>query len=150
MATTTAFTEIEPTEEDYMIRKGYIAMIVMLVLGLTRWGLAQEKTGKTGYLTLSAAAQVARVVLPAGNYQVKHLVVPAGHFMEFVRVKEGLLDNRNGFEGTPWTYYDREVVATVPCTMQSLTATVGKTAIEMDGSRIARIQIKGENIAHNF
>lgn len=126
-----------------MSRKGYIGIIAILVLGLAPWALAQNKTGNTGNFTLTAPAEVASVVLPAGNYEVKHVISPAGHFMEFARIIEWNL----GFEGSP-TYYDRTVVAVVNCTMQPLTATVGKTVIEKRGSRIARLEIKGENIAH--
>lgn len=128
-----------------MIRKGYIAIIAALVLGLSPLGLAQAKTGKTANFTLSAPAQVGSAVLPAGNYEVKHVASPVGHLMEFVRVTERNL----GYEGTP-TYNERTVVTTVNCDMQPLTAKVGKTVIKKDGPRIARLEIKGENVAHNF
>lgn len=125
-------------------RKGYIGILAILVLGLAPWGFAQEKTGKTGYLTLSAPAQVGSVVLPTGDYEVKHRASPTGHFVEFVRVTE----RHPGFKGP--VYYERSVVATANCTMQPLTEKVRKTVIEKDGSRITRLEIKGENVAHNF
>jgi hypothetical protein len=128
-----------------MFHKKYIGIVAALVLGMASWALAQNNTGKTGELTLAAAAQVGSVVLPAGNYEVRHVTSPTGHFTEFVRVTEWNL----GYEGTP-TYTEREVVAKVNCNMQALNAKVGKTAIEKDGSRIARLEIKGENVAHNF
>jgi hypothetical protein len=34
--------------------------------------------------------------------------------------------------------------------MQALNAKAGKTMIEKEGSQIARLEIKGENVAHNF
>ena len=128
-----------------MVRKGYIGIIAFLVLGLAPWSFAQNKSGKTGYLTLTAPAQVGGVVLPGGNYEVKHRFSPTGHFTEFARITEWNL----GYEGSP-IYREREVVANVDCTMEPLTAKVGKTAIEQSGSRIARLEIKGEKVAHNF
>jgi hypothetical protein len=128
-----------------MIRARYIAIVAALVLGMAPLGFAQAKTGKTAHFTLSAPAQVGSVTLPAGNYEVKHIAPATGHFMQFVRITESNL----GFEGSP-TYTDREVVATVNCNMQTLAATVGKTVIEKNGSQIARLEIKGENVAHNF
>jgi hypothetical protein len=128
-----------------MARKGYIGIIAVLVLGLAPLGFAQDKDGKTGYLTLTAPAQVGSVVLPAGNYEVKHRFAPTGHFTEFARITESNL----GFEGSP-TYRESKVLANVDCTMQPLTAKAGKTVIEKDGSRIALLEIKGENVAHNF
>jgi len=128
-----------------MNRIRQIGIITALVLGLASWAFAQGSASKTGNLTLAAATQVGSVVLPAGNYEVRHVASPTGHFMEFVRVTEWNL----GYEGTP-TFTDREVVATVSCNMQSLNAKASKTVIEKEGSRIARLEIKGENVAHNF
>ena len=128
-----------------MSQRKHIGIIAALVLGLTSWALAQDKAGKTGEVTLVAAAQVGSVALPAGNYEVRHVASPTGHFMEFARVREWNL----GYEGSP-TFSDREVVATVNCNMQALNAKAGKTVIEKEGSRIARLEIKGENFAHNF
>jgi len=128
-----------------MNRIRHIGIITSLVVGLASWAFAQGSTGKTGNLTLAAPAQVGSVVLPAGNYEVRHIASPTGHSMEFARVTQWNL----GYEGTP-TYTDREVVATVNCSMQALNAKAGKTVIEKEGSRIARLEIKGENVAHTF
>lgn len=122
-----------------------IGIIAAVVLWLASWTFAQGSKGKTGHLTLTAATQVGNVVLPAGNYEVRHVASPTGHLMEFVRVTESNL----GYEGSP-TFIDREVVAKVNCNMQPLNAKAGKTVIEKEGSRLARLEIKGENIAHNF
>ena len=128
-----------------MNRMRHIGITTALVLGLASWAFAQGGAGKTGNVTLAAPAEVGGVVLPAGNYEVRRIASPTGHFMEFARITEWNL----GYEGTP-TYTDREVVATVNCSMQALYAKVGKTVIEKEGSRIARLEIKGENVAHNF
>lgn len=128
-----------------MFHRKHIAIIAALVLGLASWAFAQNNTGKTGELTLASYTQVGSVILPAGNYEVRHVTSPTGHFTEFVRVTHWNL----GFEGTP-TYTEREVVARVNCHMQALNAKVDKTMIEKEGSRIARLEIKGENVAHNF
>lgn len=128
-----------------MVRKGYIAMIAAMILGLASLGIAQQKVGKTAHLTLKAPAQVGTVTLPAGDYEVTQRTSPTGHYMEFARVTE---ENLN-YEGSP-TYYEREVVANVDCTMQTLESKVSKSTIEKDGSRIARLEIKGEKVSHNF
>ena len=128
-----------------MFHKKQIGIVAALVLGLASWAFAQNNTGKTGELTLASSAQVGNVVLPAGNYEVRHVTSPTGHFTEFVRVTQWNL----GYEGTP-TYTEREVVAKVNCNMQDLNAKIRKTMIEKEGSRIARLEIKGENVAHNF
>ena len=67
-------------------------------------------------------------------------------FIEFARITEGW---NPGVESVP-TYREREVLASVACTMQPLTVKVGKTVIEQDGSRIVQLRIKGEKVAHNF
>lgn len=128
-----------------MFYKKQIGIIAALVLGLASWAFAQNNTGKTGELTLASPAQVGSAVLPAGNYEVRHVTSPTGHFTEFIRVTQWNL----GFEGTP-TYTEREVVARVKCNNQALNAKVRKTLIEKEGSRIARLEIKGENVVHNF
>lgn len=128
-----------------MFHRKHIAIVAALVLGLASWAFAQDKTGKTGELTLAGPAQVGSVVLPAGNYEIRHVASPAGHFTEFARLTAWNL----GYEGSP-TYTEREVVATVNCNMQALSAKAGKTVIEKEGSRIARLEIKGEKVAHNF
>lgn len=138
-------TNRETQGGNYMFHRKQIGIIVALVLGLASLAFAQDKAGKTGELTLAGPAQVGSVVLPAGNYAVRLITSPTGHFMEFARVTETNL----GYEGSP-TYTDREVVATVNCNMQALNAKAGKTAIEKEGFRIARLEIKGENVAHNF
>jgi hypothetical protein len=128
-----------------MFHRRHIGIVAALVLGLASWAFAQNNTGRTGDLTLASSAQVGSVVLPAGNYEVRHVTSPTGHFTEFVRITQWNL----GYEGTP-TYTEREIVAKVNCNMQYLNAKAGKTMIEKDGSRIARLEIKGENVVHNF
>ena len=128
-----------------MARKGSIAMIAALVLSLASFAAAQQKMGKTGHFTLKAPAQVGSVTLPAGAYDVTQYSSPTGHYMEFARLTEGNF----GYEGSP-TFWDRQVVARVDCTTQPLSETVDKTVIEKEGIRIAVLEIKGENISHNF
>ena len=128
-----------------MFRRKHIAIIAALVLGLASWAFAQDNAGKTGELTLASPAQVGNIVLPAGNYEVRQVASPTGHLMEFARITEWNL----GYEGSP-TYSEREVVATVNCDMQALNAKAKKTIAEKEGVRIARLEIKGENVAHNF
>jgi hypothetical protein len=129
-----------------MFYKKQIGIVAALMLGMASWAFAQNNTGKTGYLTLTAPAQVGNVTLPAGNYEVKHRFSSAGHYTEFARITEWTSGN---FEGMS-TFEEREVVAKVNCTMQPLTGKANKTTVEEDGSRIARLEIKGENVVHNF
>lgn len=128
-----------------MIGKLHIGIIAAMVLGLASLGIAQQQNGKAIHLTLKAPAQVGSVTLPAGDYDVTHRSSPTGHYMEFARVRQTNL----GYEGSP-TYIEREVVANVDCTMQPLSSKVRKSAIDKEGSRIARLEIKGEKVSHNF
>lgn len=127
-----------------MIRKKVIGIIAATVLGLASLGVAQQK-GKTVHLTLKAPAQVGSVTLPAGDYDVTHRSSSTGHYMEFARLRQTNL----GYEGSP-TYFEREVVTNVDCTMEPLSSKVRKSMIAKEGSRIARLEIKGENLVHNF
>lgn len=128
-----------------MVRRGAIAIMAVLVLGLASFAAGQQKAGKTIHLTLKAPAQVGSVTLPAGDYQVTHRYAPTGHYMEFARESWSNL----GYEGSP-TYYDREVVANVDCTMQPASGKIAKTTLGKEGTRIASLEIKGENVVHNF
>jgi len=128
-----------------MVRRGSITIIAALVLGLTSFAMAQQKIGRAVHITLKTASQVGTVTLPPGEYEVTHRSSPTGHYMEFVRETTTNL----GYEGSP-TYYERQVVARVDCTMQPLTGKVNKTVIEKEGTRIAGIEIKGEDVSHNF
>lgn len=123
----------------------FLAILAAMVLGLASLALGQQNTGKTVHITFKAPAQVGSTTLPAGDYEVTHRYSQTGHYMEFARVTQSNL----GFEGSP-TYYDREVVARVDCTMQPATAKIRKTAVEREGTRIARLEVKGENVVHNF
>lgn len=128
-----------------MVRRGSIAIIAAMVLALASFAVAQQKDGKTVHITLNTATQVGSFILPPGEYEVTHRVSPSGHYMEFARETWTNL----GYEGSP-TYYERKVVADVDCTMQSLSGKVNKTVLEKEGTRIAAIEIKGENVSHNF
>ena len=128
-----------------MLRMRYIAIMALFALALASAGFAQKHASRTGFLTLTEPAQVGNVLLPAGEYQVTHRFSSTGHYTEFARITESNL----GFEGSP-TYQERTVVATADCTMQPLSAKADKTAIEKEGQRIARLEIKGEDVAHNF
>lgn len=128
-----------------MIRRQYFGIVAAMVLGLASLAMGQQQSGKTAHLTLKAPAQVGTFTLPAGDYEITHRNSPTGHYMEFARVTETNL----GYEGSP-TYYEREVIANVDCIMQSLSSEVSKSTLEKDGSRIARLEIKGEKVTHNF
>lgn len=128
-----------------MVRRGSIAIIAALVLSLASLAVAQHRIGKTVHITLKTASQVGTVTLPPGEYEVTHRSSPTGHYMEFARETTTNL----GYEGSP-TYYERQVVARVDCTMEPLSGKVNKTVIEKEGVRIAGIEIKGEDVSHNF
>lgn len=128
-----------------MVRRGSMAIIAALVLGLASFAVAQQRTGKTVHITVKTTSQVGSVTLPPGEYEVTHRYSPTGHYMEFAR--ESTTDL--GYEGSP-TYYERQVVARVDCTMQALKGKVSKTVVEKEGTRIAGIEMKGEEVSHNF
>lgn len=128
-----------------MVRKGSIALIAALALSLASFAAPRQKMGKTGHFTLKAPAQVGSVTLAAGDYEVTQYSSPTGHYMEFVRLTESSF----GYDGSP-TFLDRQVVAKVDCTTLPLHERVNKTVVEKEGTRIAGLEIKGEDISHNF
>jgi Protein of unknown function (DUF2911) len=128
-----------------MRNKGPMAIVTVMVLGLASLAVGQQNSGRAVHITLKAPAQVGSTTLPAGDYEVTHLYSQTGHYMEFARETQSNL----GFEGSP-TYYDREIVARVDCTMQPASARIGKTTVEKEGARIAKLEIKGESVVHNF
>lgn len=104
--------------------------------------------GKQGWITLNADTQFGAAVLKPGTYYLQHQANEASHAVAFQRVGDPDLALQYSDEGTVGS------PITAQCKIQSLPARVKHTTIATvsDGParRIARIEIKGENVAHVF
>lgn len=128
----------------------YFGVMMAIVIALGTVSYAQSdpvKVGKTGHFTLKQETRVGDAVLLAGDYEVCHRRSANGHFVEFTRWTAV----ENYQEGV--SPYDWEVVADVPCTMQSLDAPVNQTSAEISrnaAAHLSSLRIRGENVVHVF
>jgi hypothetical protein len=133
-----------------MMRNKYLGVMIATVIALGALAYAQPdkvKVGKTGHITLAQETMVGSTVLPSGDYEVRHRRSPGGHFVEFTRVTENIPS------GEGISPYDWEVVAEVPCTMESLNAPVTRTEAEISRGSVAHLdslRIREENVIHIF
>jgi hypothetical protein len=104
--------------------------------------------GKQGWITLKADTKFGDTLLKAGVYYVQHEVSAGSHGVAFQRVGDPVLALQYSDEGTVGP------PVTAQCRLESLPARVKRTTITTvpDGimHRIAKIEIKGENVAHIF
>lgn len=96
------------------------------------------KVGKKGEVVFSAPTKVGDLTLKPGTYRVQHRVEGEQHFIRF----EAL-----GASGTPGP-------GEVQCKVEPLSKKVSQTAVytttEDTGSRVTKVEIGGENVAHVF
>ena len=118
---------------------------VVLALGAVAYaGSDQVTVGKSGHFILTRETMIGSTVLSPGEYEVRDRRSTNSHFVEFTRV----VQNHPGHDGL--SLYDSEVVAEVPCTMQSLRQPVAETQVGTTGPYITSVSIRGENVQHNF
>lgn len=105
-------------------------------------------TGKQGYVTLKADTKFGDAVLKPGTYLIQHEASSGRHVLTFWRMGDPSLAQEysdQAFIGAP---------VSVPCTMERLNARVKHTEVETvpDGtlSRVEKVEIKGETVAHAF
>jgi hypothetical protein len=131
----------------------YLATVFSMVLALGTSAFSQTdhlKVGKTGELTLAQQTTVGNTVLPAGDYEIHYRHSAAGHYMEFSQVS-GIIavSGRVGGSG-----YEYRVIATVPCKVDPLMATVRQTSATIlknpAGTHLSALEIRGENVEHMF
>lgn len=127
------------------------SIVVLLILLLaTTWALAAHdhlKTGNIGLLIIHQPLQVNGDSLPAGEYEVRHVTTsPSAHHLEFTRVTHVAQTDVDG----PTTPYERQVAARVNCKIEVLDRIVSETSLQNEGSRVVKVEIKGENVAHSL
>ena len=122
---------------------------ILMVLGTVSYGQANSViVSKTGHVTLEGETVIGTSVIGPGDYEVHQVRTASGHWVEFTR----MVDN-TGEEGLSPSPIDWEVVAKVPCTMQSLNAPATGTSAEISKGSVAHLnslRIRGENVVHVF
>lgn len=133
------------------MRNRYLGVMIATIIALGTVSFAQSnpvKIGKTGHFTLKRETRVGDAVLPVGDYEVRHRRSANGHFIEFTRVTEDPTA-----EAQTLSPYDWEVVAEVPCTMQSLKEPATTTYVALSGGtdgHLNSLKIRGESVVHVF
>jgi hypothetical protein len=118
---------------------GVLAVLSLAVLSVSTMAANQDtmKAGKKATITLTTPAQVGEVTLQAGQYVFQHVVSAGQHFATF-----------KGPRGATST------TQKVKCTNEPLKQRVAQTSVTIDNaagaSKITRIEIAGEDVAHVF
>jgi hypothetical protein len=104
--------------------------------------------GKQGYVTLKADTKFGDTVLKRGTYLVQHETSNGRHVLTFWQMGDPSLAQEysdQAFVGEP---------VSVPCSLETLGGRVKHTEVETvpDGalSRVEKVEIKGETVAHAF
>lgn len=138
------------------MRKNLLFLALAVIAGIVMFNTAvlaaakpdRQIVGKQGWITLKSETKVGDHALPAGIYYFSHEVRDGSHFMAFQQVGDPDIALQYSDEGTVGP------VIRVECRMETLPARVKKTDATSvpDGTerRITRIEIKGENVAHEF
>ena len=112
--------------------------------------VAAEQTmemGKKGEVSLSSETKVGDLTLPAGRYRLGHRVDGSNHFIHF----EGLTPGNPYFQTSSTV---KGHPGEVPCRVESVGRKISQTALyttqENGATRITKVEIAGENVAHLF
>ena len=105
------------------------------------------KVGKTGDISFSQEVQAGSMKLEPGRYQIQHRVDGSDHLIHFTK-----LSKQNPYRpdsGTPVAHPGE-----MKCKLQPLAEKARYTAVyttkEGNVTRITKVQIQGENVAHMF
>lgn len=97
------------------------------------------KVGKKGNITLTEDTKVGEMTLKAGQYTVQHRVQGSEHFVHFVPA------GKTAYKSGP---------SEMQCSLESLDSKASQTAVyttrEDGSSRVTKVVIRGENVAHVF
>lgn len=139
-----------------MTRNMFITLLTIAVLAFASAAVAQHQHGqaaldqpKTGNIILNEPAVIGTTTLQRGIYEVRHLNGKTGHYVQFARRSDQPADGGETGQG----FYNWNVVAKVPCTMESLNARVSQTSLQISSAMIAQVssvKIRGENVVHVF
>ena len=106
------------------------------------------KVGKKGEIVLSDTTQIGDITLKPGHYRFQHRVAADEHFVKFTE-----LFMRQGRHTTGQTIGAKDT-GEIKCTVEPLKEKVTRTAVYIDTaagvSKITRIEVAGENVAHVF
>ena len=104
--------------------------------------------GKQGWVTIKSATKFGGTVLKPGTYSIEHERVGGTHLVTLQQLGDpnlALQYSDQAFVGQP---------VSVPCELETLPARVKKTVVTIvpdgTGQRITKIEIKGENVAHEL
>lgn len=131
-----------------IINKLAVVSSIALILGANAFAQTNHvKVGKSGHITLTQETKVGDTLLAPGYYEIRHKHSATSHYMEFTLVTE------NDLNTDVQPVYDWQVVAKVPCAMESLSNPVARTAARLSGGAVAQLtslEIRGENVEHVF
>lgn len=104
------------------------------------------KVGKTGEVTFDKETKVGDITLKPGRYKLQHRVEGSDHFVHFTEWTKG---GYVGASGTPKAHPGE-----AKCRLEPLSKKVSRTAIytvdEGAVSRLTKVEVGGENVAHLF
>lgn len=104
------------------------------------------KVGKTGEVDFATETKVGNLTLKPGKYQFQHRVEGSDHFVHFTQVTKVNPSNQIG-GGVPKAHPGE-----VKCKMEPLNKKLTRTTIysqkENGFSRVTRMEVRGENVAH--
>ena len=133
-------------------RQMMVVTLGCLMLWATTAAVASEhmhsmKTGKKGEITLTKATKVGDIVLQPDTYVVQHRTSGDDHFFRFIELKK--VTDWNPSEGAQ-TYTEADKAGEIKCRVEPAAAPVKETMVSMEGDRITKIAIKGEDVVHIF
>lgn len=147
-----------PVREIAMNKAKYFGAVLAMVFAFGGASYAQSKqakagntgyvVGKQGFVTLKADTDFGKTILKPGNYIVYYDATDGAHVLTFWRMGDPMLALQ---------YSDEALVGkpvSVPCKLERLGARAKHTEVITASSgaisRIEKVEIKGENVAHTF
>jgi hypothetical protein len=106
------------------------------------------KVGKTGDVTFGLEALVGDLRLKPGRYQIQHRTDGPDHFVHFTEVTKNLPYGQSG--GTTAVAHPGEVKCRLEMLDHKVSATTVYTREEGAATRVTKVLIRGENVAHVF
>lgn len=104
--------------------------------------------GKQGWVTIKSATKFGDTVLKPGTYSIEHERVGGTHVVTLQQLGDPSL----ALQYSDQTFIGQPV--SVPCELETLPARAKKTVVTIvpdgTGQRITKIEIKGENVAHEL
>ena len=149
------------------VRSTWIAIVAVTLFGASVAGATQRAHGTSvltvgakGEVTLTTETKVADITLKPGRYYIDHrvegTVAPrrvSGHYIHFTEVTPELSQRREAARRA----FGESAVAhpgEIECALEALSKKASKTTVftttEEGITRITRIEIAGENVAHLF